>query len=224
MTPAPADALARALRLMMGSDVAVAAQAIGAPGADLAPAERAAIRQAVPARQAEFAAGRQAARRAMAGLGAPPRPIPMGPDRAPRWPLGITGSISHAGGLAMAAVALSPPIRALGLDIEPETPLEKALWPAILTEAEQKWLHEQPENDRGTLAKCLFSIKECSYKAQYVLTARLLEFHDLEVTLDRQKGHFSAVFQTAAPPFRAGHSLPGQVQLHHGLILSAMVI
>ena len=62
----------------------------------LLPEERGAVAKAVPKRVAQFTAGRVCARRALAQLGnTEPVPILMGEDRAPQWPAGYVGSISH---------------------------------------------------------------------------------------------------------------------------------
>ena len=70
----------------------------GAGAGDLLGPERDAVTGATPGRVGEFAAGRVAARAALAGLG-------DGPSRArrdgrrPRWPAGVVGSITHCAGL-----------------------------------------------------------------------------------------------------------------------------
>lgn len=73
--------------------------------------------RAGPRRQTEFQGGRACAAYALrlAGCAAPGSLMP-GADGAPHWPPGWTGSISHAGGLAVAAVTRTP--RRLGLDVE----------------------------------------------------------------------------------------------------------
>ena len=58
--------------------------------------------RAVPQRRREFFAGRLAAHRAMEALGHLPEPVPMGQDRAPVWPQGLVGSISHGAGACAA--------------------------------------------------------------------------------------------------------------------------
>ena len=68
-------------------------------------AEAAAVTKAVPKRRAEYAAVRHCARTALGRLGVPPVPILSGPDRAPRWPPGIIGALTHCEGYRAAAVA-----------------------------------------------------------------------------------------------------------------------
>ena len=110
-----------ALAALFPADVAVALCTLSAADPrDLWPAERQAVIGAVPRRLAEFAAGRQAARTALAALGHPAVALPMGPDRAAIWPDGIAGSIAHAAGLA---VAVARPGAPLGVDVEDDSPL-----------------------------------------------------------------------------------------------------
>lgn len=79
-----------------------------------------AIDHVTAARAREFAAGRSAARMAMELLGHPLRPVLQGDDRAPIWPVGLTGAITHTARDALAIVTDDPAIRALGLDMEPQ--------------------------------------------------------------------------------------------------------
>lgn len=147
--------------------------------------ERLAIARAVPRRQAEFAAGRMAARAAMGMLGQPPVCIPAGADRAPLWPQGFAGSISHCRTAVVAAAARGG--RFIGIDVEEAVPLERELWDTVCTPRELEWLKTRG----GVWAKIVFSAKEAVYKAQYPITGRLLEFSAVELALD-PAGRFSA--------------------------------
>src|SRR5262249_41084450 len=71
----------------------------------LMPGEVDAVSRAVPSRRREFALGRWCARRALGGLGIAPQSIPVGEGRAPTWPHGVVGSITHCREFVAAAVA-----------------------------------------------------------------------------------------------------------------------
>jgi 4'-phosphopantetheinyl transferase EntD len=163
------------------------------PGGDigtLLPGEFVWVAKAVASRQAEFAAGRDAARRALGQLGYPPIAIPVDDRRAPIWPEGITGSISHCRGCVLAIVArVSTTLGYVGVDVELVHDLEVDLWDSICTPTELSWLNasERP----GYRAKLLFSIKEAVYKAQYQLTRQMLDFHEVEVVVE-DEDRFSA--------------------------------
>jgi 4'-phosphopantetheinyl transferase EntD len=168
-----------ALRDMLGPDVGIGITDPRAPTKPLMQDEVPAMTRAIPKRVAEFTAGREAARAAMAGLGLPQAAIPMGDNRAPLWPAGLVGSIAHMDDLCIAAVSENH--QSLGIDVEPATPLEQDLWDTICTTGELAWLHGQP--NPGLAAKMIFCAKEAIYKAQYPLTGRTLDFQDVEILL-----------------------------------------
>ena len=196
--------------------VAVAVVAIGADPPALLPDEAAAVAGAVPARVAEFAAGRLAARRAMAALGHPPMPIPVGPGREPVWPRGLAGSIAHVGAVAAAALRAGLP---LGLDLELDEALEPELWPLICSPAE---LAALPVADRGRAVRRIFSAKEAVYKAQYPVTGQLIGFQAVAITL--VDGGFVARFRQDVGPLLQGHRMQGRMMRAGGLILTGVAI
>ncbi len=103
---------------------------------------------ALPSRRAEFAAGRAAARRALAALGLSPAAIPMAPDRSPVWPPDVAGSIPHADGIALAVVARTAAHAALGLDVEPDDALPADATEEILLSEERDRCAAAPDPDR----------------------------------------------------------------------------
>lgn len=155
-------------------------------------------------RAREFGAGRRAAREAARQAGLALDRLPMGTDRAPVWPAGLAGTISHSDLLCLALVgpALAGTV---GLDLEPDAPLDPALWDTILCPEELAALPEGSETGRAVLA--VFAAKEAAYKAQYPLTRRLFGFHDLEVRL--MPATFRATFTAAHPPFVPGDAITG---------------
>jgi 4'-phosphopantetheinyl transferase EntD len=169
-----------------------------------------AVEQVRPARAREFGAGRAAAREAMALLGHPPRPVLQGEDRAPIWPTGLTGSITHTARDCMAVVTDAPEIRSLGLDMEMATPLESALWPEICTMPEMHWLASLGPSQRGHFAKLIFSAKEAVYKAQYQISRQLLEFQDVELDMDLTSNRFVATLKTDVTGFKPDARLEGR--------------
>lgn len=172
---------------------------------ELWPGEELLVARAIGKRRREFTAGRVLARRALARLGAPAGAILTDGRRAPLWPAGFVGSISHTRGFcAVAASAASAPrapddpqartddgetanrvrIRSLGLDVEAAADLGDELVPRICTAGERAWLARQPADRRGRLGKLVFSAKEAFYKCQHPLTGRFLEFDDVELELE----------------------------------------
>lgn len=184
---------------------------------DLFPEESAAMARARPARRAEFAAGRQAARRAIAQLGLDPVPIPMGPDRAPVWSKGVIGSISHAQGACLAVVAHARDYLSLGVDVEGDTPLAADLIPEICLPEELALL---PNAAHPGLAKRLFSAKEAAYKAHYPRVRHVFGFHGLAINLSKGRARFTDHPDVAAIPPESRTDLPLRQVTGGGLILS----
>ena len=150
------------------------------------PGEQAAVRHAVAKRQHEFAGGRAAARNAMAALGLPPGEILQQADRAPQWPSGVVGSISHCDTACVSVVARVPDMVTIGIDIEEATPLDKALLTLICTPKEHDWLDRQTAQERLILAKLIFSAKEAAYKCQYPLSRDMFGFDGFDLDIDTQ--------------------------------------
>lgn len=189
-------------------------------GNDLLPEEEPAVARAVDSRRREFSAGRRCARSAMAALGAQPLPIVQGGDRAPIWPDGLVGSITHTEGWCAAAVArIDDGIRAIGLDVEPAAPIDAPLLRIICIPEERELVGE-----RGLLGRLIFSAKESAYKAQYQLTRTLLGFHAMQILLDEQTQRFSAVFRKDVAPFARGDRLDGRFVLEQGFLMTAVTI
>ncbi|UYV38727.1 4'-phosphopantetheinyl transferase superfamily protein [Rhodobacteraceae bacterium D3-12] len=198
-----------------------------AAGGDLAGAfsvEAEAMRAAVPKRRAEFFAGRAAARRAMAQLGMPPAPVPMGDDRAPVWPDGVVGSISHCEGVCVALIARSETWRSLSVDVEPLEDLPRDLWDSVMGAQERARLAELPEAARGRCGRLIFSAKEAVYKLQYPITAEWMEFSDLDVVVDAQEAGFDARFCGRNVPEFARGGLRGQILKLSGVMLCMMFL
>ena len=216
MTPdRPLAALDAALRSLFPGEVAVAVERIvpDNPG-PLWPEESAAMTGAVPARLAEFAAGRRAARRVLGALGLPLVGLPMGPDRAAVWPDGIAGSIAHAGGFAIAVARNGAP---LGVDLEEGAPLAPDLWPILCSDEE---LSRLTGSDTGRLVRRVFAAKEAVFKAQEPGRRAMFGYEALSVTLVADG--FEAQFTTNVGAFHRGQALRGRLALVDGLVFAGV--
>ena len=196
--------------------VAVAVVDPAEPCAPLYPIEEAAVRRAVAGRVAEFTAGRQAARMALEALGHPPVAIPMAEDRAPVWPAGIVGSLSHSATACIAVAAHADRIASLGVDIEPYDPLPEDIVCEIGCEDEIAGIGP----DRRLAARQLFSAKEAAYKAQYPLTRTLFGFEGLRYDSVRRTLRFAR----PVPPFARGDAIHVSQWTGEGVCLSLSVL
>jgi len=212
-------------RPLFAADVALALEdPLGQPAPPL-PQESACLSaNAVEKRKREFAAGRAAARAAMVELGLPPQPILIAENRAPIWPEGLVGSITHTKSCALAVAARQDPsepdtLLGLGIDVEEDTPLAEDLWRAICSPAEQDWARAQA--NPGQMAKLIFSAKEAAYKCQFARSARYFGFDGMELEIDSNAGCFRARFCMDQPPFKCGDHINGRFAIGAGLILTA---
>jgi 4'-phosphopantetheinyl transferase EntD len=171
--------------LLPGAVVAVEAYGSeAAVDAPLYPEEQAVVARAVAKRRREFGAVRLCARRAMEKLGVPPQPVLPGERGAPRWPEGITGSMTHCQGYCAAALVRATELASLGIDAEPHAPLPDGVLDAVALPGEQQRTralsaaHPSVHWDR-----LLFSAKESVYKAWFPLTGRWLDFLEADIEI-----------------------------------------
>ena len=107
----------------------------------------------------------------------------MAEDRAPVWPDGVVGSITHAGNFAAAAVAWAADIAALGIDSE------QIIDPAAARDIADVCMVEEPAlfkaaDGRSFCEFCtfVFSAKESVFKCLFPLTRKFFEFSDVRIT------------------------------------------
>jgi len=138
-------------------------------------------------------------------------PLPMGPDRAPIWPAGLTGSITHAAGLCLAVVTDDPAIRGLGVDLEEDAPLP----PEILTEVILP-------DEHGQNPRAVFSAKETVFKALYPMAGAVFGFEAVRIIISDQI--FIAETRMQLGPVPCGTRLSGHLSWGDGLILTALSV
>ncbi len=179
-------------RGLLSPGIAVAEGLIEGVGGTLWDAEAVLVASAVAKRRREFAAGRILARRALTALGAEDAPLLAGPDRAPLWPAGFVGSISHSDTYVVAAVARRRDVAGVGVDVEEVERFDAALERQILGRAEAARLAGLDAAARQAETATVFCAKEAFYKAQFPLLARAMGFQDVDVELDEGAGLFRA--------------------------------
>ncbi|MGW0791220.1 4'-phosphopantetheinyl transferase family protein [Streptomyces sp. NPDC002911] len=176
------------------------------PDVALFPQEAEVVAGAVESRQREFATVRRCARTALARLGVAPGPIlparegPAWASRAPKWPDGVVGSMTHCDGYRAAAVARRSAIASVGVDAEPNAPLPDGVEDLVVL-PEERGILERLVAAEPAIAwdRLLFSAKESVFKAWYPLTGRWLDFSDCVIEPDPDRGTFTGTLKVPGP-------------------------
>ncbi|ADP82238.1 4'-phosphopantetheinyl transferase family protein [Pseudofrankia inefficax] len=173
---------------------------------ELFPEEAAIVSQAVERRRREFAAVRACARAALATFGIAPAPIlpsgagPGWASRAPRWPAGIVGSMTHCDGYRAAAVVRASAVSSLGIDAEPGGPLPAGVAETVTRPEERRHLAGLAASHPGVCwDRLLFSAKESVFKAWFPLTGRWLDFDECVIRVDPDRRTFVGDLQVPGP-------------------------
>lgn len=143
--------------------------------------ERSAVEAMVASRRAEFATARACARSALADLGIA-GPIVRGAGGEPRWPHGVTGSISHTRGFCV-AVATADSL-AVGIDVEEVDRMSPAVERRVLVDAERAGTDGLADPARRARVATIFAAKESFYKAHYMVDPRYIGFDAVTVTVE----------------------------------------
>ena len=138
------------------------------------------LAKAVPKRKAEFLAGRIIVREAMRIMALPMIDIPIGKNRAPYWPGGVAGSITHSGNQVFCL--LSKKNNGIGIDYEEIISTENAagIQRSIVSEAEVRLFSEMNSDDNEVLTLA-FSAKESLFKALYFSVRKYFDFLDVTI-------------------------------------------
>lgn len=128
----------------------------------------------------EFLAGRICALNALDLLGFPQEILPIEKNKTPKWPAGITGSITHTRNKASAVVLPSVLNLFLGLDLEDifTKNIATELEGKILLKNERRFLNLENYSEIITL---IYSAKESVFKAINSITFRFLDFKEIEI-------------------------------------------
>jgi 4'-phosphopantetheinyl transferase EntD len=179
-----------------------------APESTMFSIEAAAVANAVAERRREFGTVRYCARKALLKIGVPAVPVLPDVDGAPRWPVGVVGSMTHCAGYRAAVVARSRELCGVGIDAEPHAAVPNAALDLILRDEERARLLALADA-RPDLHwdRILFCAKAAVYKAWFPLTRRWLDFADVSMTV-HLGGTFSARLRVRGPRV-AGVDLDG---------------
>ena len=141
-------------------------------------------------RNQEYLLGRLAIKDALGSLGNVPAWIERDPlTKIPVWPEGITGSLSHSSGLALAVVSDSPPILGLGVDLErANRTIDLGIERHICTQDESDDLRSLHLENHAIRLLLTFSAKESLYKCFFGRIPRdLLRFKNVSLKWESSK-------------------------------------
>ncbi len=210
---------------MILTDFAAAAGALADLGdAALLPEEAPAAENMALVRRRAFASGRACARLALERLGRKPVGVGVGHAGAPIWPRGVVGSITHTDAWAAAVVADDRRALSLGLDLEDDAPLDAATCDLVCS-GDQTAIESNPPPERLRLGKLVFTIKEAVYKCHWPIARRFLEFEDVRVRVDIERGTFHAhVAEAKAARLAGAGEIEGAFVRSGGLCLALAVL
>jgi 4'-phosphopantetheinyl transferase EntD len=169
---------------LLPSNIQVCAGPLLADATPLTDRERRSAGGVDSERMRELESGRTYAKRSLSLLGIDNVELPVGTDRAPVWPNGVVGSLTHVrsrrGGYCAVAVGRSTDFRAIGIDVEYANSLAPGIWPQILTSLELQELLELPIAARALEVISRWCVKEAAAKAVR------LPFEPLEIETERE--------------------------------------
>ncbi|KID54586.1 phosphopantetheinyl transferase [Pseudoalteromonas luteoviolacea] len=182
------------------------------------------LHRAVTKRKAEYLAGRVCAASALQPLGHTHFVVHSADDRAPIWPEGIRGSITHSKGVAMAVTTDQPDVLGIGIDIE-----------HLMTDKQESELRGQILRDDETDAftalgqdhekplTLVFSAKESIYKALYGVVSAFFGF-DAAKLIAHDREHLQFILTTDLhPTLPTGTAITVHYQSTHDMVLTECV-
>jgi 4'-phosphopantetheinyl transferase EntD len=142
--------------------------------------------------------------------------------REPIWPAGIVGTISHDRVLSVAAAARAEAFAALGVDVEPDEPLDAAVAARVWIPEEATLALESGVVPAASTAKLVFVAKEAFYKCQFALTRKYLGFRSVRVKLSPLT--FEATLVVAVGPLARGTRFTGCWRREGGELVATMAV
>jgi 4'-phosphopantetheinyl transferase EntD len=152
----------------------------------------AALENTVIKRKGEYLAGRFCAHRALCLLGYEHCQVTTSPERAPLWPSGVLGSISHTDDFAIGIVGSQDELRFVGVDAE-------KIQPSVFLDLAEQFSSVVERNYLNSLSLpydisllITFSAKECLFKALWPVVRCFFDFSCAEIiNIDSARGEFT---------------------------------
>jgi len=205
------EAAHRLFEKLLPSEVKVVCSRLGRGEHELHPLEAAVVAGAAPRRKIEFAAGRYCARQALALLGHATEYLEMGRNRAPVWPEGLVGSITHTRDLCAAAVAERKAVLGLGIDVEMLGRIDESLTSLIVTDAELRAITTASLQSCPDWRTIVFSAKESVLKCVLSAGGQSRRFDQIQVFFDLSSHSFAAELRSDdRSNWQDGCEIPGR--------------
>lgn len=164
----------------------------------LLPQEIPLVERAGVSRRREVTASRTLAHYAMKELGVPPQPI-LWQNRAPLWPEGLWGSITHTSSHCAVVIARTNRVASLGIDLEMIGRVRHSLWKHVLNSSEREKLERADEAWQPLASTIHFSAKEAFFKLQFPLSGgKWVDFEEVTVVADPD-GFFTLTCSASLP-------------------------
>ncbi|MBL0560501.1 4'-phosphopantetheinyl transferase family protein [Aeromonas hydrophila] len=184
------------------------------------------IINSVVQRKGEYLAGRIASRLAQYLLGLSPEPVGTGQHRNPMWPTNTIGSITHANGYAMVAMARTQYVHRIGIDYEPwiDASTIKSVIDIIMCDREKTKVENDSRSPRKDIT-IIFSAKESLFKALYDECGEYKDFHAAEtVNIDHQSSRVRLrLTESWSNKLRAGTIFDLEYITHHEGVITYLI-
>ena len=161
------------------------------------------LKQWVIKRQAQFLAGRIAAKNALSCFSITAEKISISEHREPIWPKGIIGSISHSNHESIAVVQHQTRVD-IGVGLDIQAIFEKSeytkLLPVILSRSDLAVYNKMERCfPKQYLATLIFSAKESFFKAVFSQVSQYFDFKDVSVqSIDLLSNHLTLATKTSS--------------------------
>jgi len=147
-------------------------------------AEKITIANAVSSRQAEFIAGRWCAHLALEKIGSPAALILADSFYGPKWPTGVSGSITHESGICLAVVTKALSINGIGVDLFDTRRKKDINEISHLVLTKEEIVERDASGDSALYTQLAFSAKEAVVKAISKKMGRLLDMREIRLFFD----------------------------------------
>lgn len=184
-----------------------------------------AIDGAVKKRKAEFLCGRFLAHKALKQLDFSVEHIPIGKNRAPIFPNGCLGSISHTQREAICAAARLSDFQYLGVDLEEviTTSTMNEVESLIINEAEKRLIYHTGLTPEAALTLA-YSVKESIFKALHPSVGYYFDFSAARIkALSTSSGEvICSLARDLSPELPAETLISGEFCIDDNTVLSAI--